>query len=680
VIRSVLRGPIVAILVSVALLAFGSIVYHYDLSAAWALASLIVVTLIPGAAVLPLLEIAGFRTRSERFVLSASIGFVLSACVSWLGGALGIEWIAFAYLGFTIILLLRWTRNHVQEAVTQFLYILPLAIVFVLCYNLANYHYTADGSIVARGLFGVDIPFLAGEVHGLRAFGHLADLHQSGLLWDYHDATYRILALTSSKYTLDTLAWVTPIFGYTVLAIAVYAIADRLMRNRLAALVTSVMWFVSGAVLGGEQSSYALSPSFVFGSVLLCAFFLALDAWRFGTSTKLGVVALVLLIALSRFKLSSFLVVECALGVLAVVYVWRLPRKALMAFALALVAGLQLLAIGTPTNPLTPAGDFLVGAPLLGYANHLAGILHLSVSELNPVTRATLSLKSVLVLPYFLFHFGRFVLLDPRLIAAIICGLLVRRSLVNSASPLRLLLIVILPVGFLLPVLYSPAWYPLALSFYAPLVSVQAAILLFGIAIDSTMRGEGGRVLRVVIPVVGVAVVVLGIRAMIRDSSAPAFIVSSELRSALEYLRDNRSDNATLATRRSDIAVGDTASDDSFYWYAALSGHPVISEGAKYGALLGAVADIDSVKGLHRVSLAKSLLRRRRAGMDVIYYSGDSGVVSRTIRRLGVGYVLERSPEASPTEQVHVDLSHLGHVIVARGNTRIWELTQSRLP
>ena len=83
----------------------------------------------------------------------------------------------------------------------------------------------------------------------------------------------------------------------------------------------------------------------------------------------------------------------------------------------------------------------------------------------------------------------------------------------------------------------------------------------------------------------------------------------------MDYLQAHTNDSDIIATRRS----------ISIPW--AMS--PIIgiarflvevpSEGAKYGSLLGAVADTDSEKGLHRVQAAKDLLRTRRDLLDTIY-------------------------------------------------------------
>ena len=126
-----------------------------------------------------------------------------------------------------------------------------------------------------------------------------------------------------------------------------------------------------------------------------------------------------------------------------------------------------------------PSNDFLIGAPLLGYANHLASMLHIPVSEINPVSHGLFfHWQTILIIPFFIFHFLRFALVDPKVLSAIVIIVVFRKLLWKESHEIVWLLLILIPLGFLFPVLYSPAWYPLALSFYAPLVSVQASLLL----------------------------------------------------------------------------------------------------------------------------------------------------------------------------------------------------------
>jgi hypothetical protein len=676
-----LRTAISLVLLAL-LIILGRVVYHYDIGV-WIELLMLAVTTVAGMGALSLVAGKSRLTRfshAESIALSAALGFIIAALVQWVALSVGLRNpIPLLIVAALAIVTLASTRAFSWAAVriATLGKLLPFFMLVVLLFNLHGFQYGADGSIVTRGLFGQDLPFLAGEIDGLRYLPHLGDLHQSAQSWSYHDATYRVLAMSDPSDTLDLLAWAFPLFGYTVLAFGVYALADRWLRNRFAAALAVIIWFFSASFWGSELTSYALSPSFIVGSALLLALLVALHEYLDRRESRMAALVLLLLIALARFKLSTFLVVGPALGILALLMLKRERNAALVLGASAFVALVQLFLFGTPTDALMPAGDFLIGAPLLGYANHVAAILHQPLSRVNPVTHGGLELRSLLLVPYAIFHVLRLIILDPRVLVAVIASIIiVRRDRSAICSRIALLLLIAIPIGFLLPVLYSPAWYPLALSFYAPLVSAQAAVLLIAFAIDRATRGE----FRKVWPGLALALVCLislafGFRSASRSISEPAFVISGDLRRALTdlKLRDTE-DHALMASRRFDLEPTDTANDESFYWYAALSGHPVISEGAKYGSLLAAVADVDRDKGLHPVPAARELLARRRSELVKIYYSGDSEVVLGQLRRLGVGYILERTALGTPDERLHIDLSNIGVIAQQAGNTRIWRI------
>ena len=124
------------------------------------------------------------------------------------------------------------------------LWIFAIGILLLFAaYNFQQFHYGADGSIITRGLFGVDIPFLSGEVHGIRDFGNLRDLHQMGQPWHYHDWTYQLLALLPRERTLAELAFAAPLVGYTMLALSVFTLALRLTSNKFVAFSAVGAWF-----------------------------------------------------------------------------------------------------------------------------------------------------------------------------------------------------------------------------------------------------------------------------------------------------------------------------------------------------------------------------------------------------------------------------------------------------
>jgi hypothetical protein len=322
-------------------------------------------------------------------------------------------------------------------------------------------------------------------------------------------------------------------------------------------------------------------------------------------------------------------------------------------------------------NALMPSGDFLIGAPLLGYANHLAAILHVSVASLNPVSDGLhLHWQSLLIIPFFIFHFLRFAITDPKVLSAIIVLLLFRKLLWREFPEIVSLLIILIPLGFLFPVLYSPAWYPLALSFYAPLVSMQAAFLLiaigFGILSNQIVR-RGTKAAMGLIGLLCLIGIALQAHTVMKADMSKASTVPTTMVQAMNYLVQNSNDSDILATRRFDL---DTALGESYYWYSALSGRTVISEGAKYGSLLAAVADTNSEKGLHPVSAALKLLLNRRTLLDTIYTSRDSANVKVAVAKAGVSYILDDASAIAPQSY----RSRIGKPVFANERDTIWRV------
>ncbi|MDP4288295.1 MAG: hypothetical protein Q8922_10200 [Bacteroidota bacterium] len=548
-------------------------------------------------------------------------------------------------IGTPLAIIVRLTEKAGQPHVSSIrdvLALFSLALLHLALYNLIQFHWLADGSIVTRGLFGVDIPFLAGEVHGIRLFGTLRDLHQFGTPWQYHDALYRLLALFPREETLPDLAFTAPLVGYTLLGFSVLALARRLTENSTAAWATVAAWFLVSGFAGLDQSSYALSPSFVFGSLIFVCILLLLDARSEDMSGPrrvvfdLAIAALLLLLA--ETKLTTFVVLAAGLGVLSILALFRKRCRWAVEMVTILAVPTILLALQSKPNPLMPAGDFLVGAPLLGYGNHLATLLHMPTEALDPVSHGlSFTWRSLLIVPFFLLHFIRFTIGDPRILAAIISLIFVSGRI---KSDVHRLCVVLVPVGFLMPVIYSPAWYPLALSFYAPLVSTQAAILITVPFAFGMVRGTGQP--RRMIPAAAIGMLLLlGFLAngwsVVMQDRAPKDIVGADFIRAVRSIA-NESDSGVVVTRRFDY---EQPGDESYFWYAALSTHPVVSEGAKYGSLLAAVADTDSAKGLHRVTEAERLLHVRRALLDTIYQCADSARVAEVLRTLHVGYLVE---------------------------------------
>jgi hypothetical protein len=568
---------------------------------------------------------------------------------------------------------LRW-RGALKDV---WLFLIFTFLLFA-AYNLQQFHFTSEGGIVTHGLFGIDIPFLAGQVHGIRDFGSLRDLHQNAQPWHYHDATYQLLALLPRNQTIADLAFAAPLVGYTLLAFSVFTLVVRFTSRRVIGFASVGAWFLVSGISGTELSSYALSPSFVFGSVIALNVLLLLDVRVKGHEGRKGLVGtgliLFLFAVLSQTKISTFLALAAGLGLLAVTLLRRDKRLSFELLGIVVISFSIVVLQSMAGNPLMPGGDFLIGAPLLGYANHLAAALYMPVASLNPISHGLhLRPQSVLLIPYSIFHLLRFALFDPKILAAFILLLTMRGKWqpTGISKEVRFLLLALLLIGLLLPVLYSPAWYPLALSFYAPLVSSQMALLFAAIGFSATLRNKQTwrtRIARWIVALLFVIGFIQTAKQVVGEDEQRPKRVSASLISAMSFLSHLDTNSSVIATRRFDL---DSARDESYYWYSALSGHPVLSEGAKYGSLLAAVADTNSEKGLHPVTRAQLLLAKRRALIDTIFLSRDSGHVRQAINIAHVGYIVEDGPIK---QTVACEASTIGSKVFENSEIAIWKV------
>ena len=664
--------------------------FHFPFAVGWDVLWLTGLTLLPGTLVVLLLRyfFAIEIEAHEILSLGAAVGFGLPALLLWIFRDLGIQHPDAIYyiirVGITVtvlvLLLLRKLRLGFKgqlRAINDLFVLTIAALIFFAIYNLVQFHYGGDGSIVTRGLFGVDLPFLAGEIHGIQVFGSLRDLHQLAQPWHYHDWTYKLLALLPPERTLPDLAFAAPLVGYVLLAFSVFAYVQRITKSSYIAYISSALWFLVSGLGSGELGSYALSPSFVFGSIIILNVLLVLDLWRTARARNAQWVFFAILfyflIELSQTKLSSYLVLVGALGIIGVIGLISRNKNFKLSIEL-LIALLVSLGIvlwqNSGANPLMPSGDFLIGAPLLGYANHVARALHVPVSTINPVSHGFhLRWQSLLIIPFFIFHIARFIFTDVKLLTSVLLLLFFWRQLWNEMGGHTALFVIVILLGFFLPVLYSPAWYPLALSFYAPLMSVQGAFLLVTMAFGIFAKRERTRSRTTAIGIVGL-LFVFGIAQEFhfirsQDENKP-HVVSASLVDAMNYVAMHSNDSSVLATRRFDL---DSSGDESYYWYSALSGRAVVSEGANYGSLLAAEAVTDSEKGLHPVPAARNILLDRRAMLDTIFLSHDSSQVSSAVARSGTNILLEdRSEPLGSRPAIR------GTILFANKEDTIWKL------
>jgi hypothetical protein len=663
--------------------------FHYPVSTGIDVLWLAGLTILPGTLIV-LIIAQYFRlsvTADEILMLGSVVGFGIPSFVLMVIHAVGVPHgttvfyvirFSFTALGLGLILTRKITLGIAAQirALNHLWVVLICVLLWLACYNLPNFHFTPNGSIVTHGLFGVDIPFLAGEVHGIQDYGTLRDLHQMAQPWHYHDATYQLLALLSKDLTIADLSFAAPLVGYTLLAYAIFVLLFHFTARKALAIAGASAWFLISSFTGTEQGSYALSPSFVFGSLIFGSALFVLDKWSKEISSRQRITWSLLLfyflIELSQTKLSTFLAIEAAMVLLGLMLARRHKVAAFTVFGITLVSFAIVVMQMSGKNPLMPGEDFLIGTPLLGYANHIAAALHIPVSSVNPVSHGLhFHLQSLLIVPYFIFHFARFAASDPRILTCMLLVLFFRKELFGQhlvSREVLYVLLLLIPLGFFLPVLYSPAWYPLALSFYAPLVSIQSAILLTIIGVGAIISHPITRTSRIILGLASILFLfgfIQNTHSILDEDFSHSDTVDASLVSAMNVLAQ-QDDTALVASRRFDF---DRPWDESYYWYSALSGHPVISEGAKYGSLLAAVADTDREKGLHPVAEAERTLAGRRAMLDTIYLSHDSTSVLRAIQSIGAAFAIE---DRSSIFQVNAH--SFGDSIFSSGEYTIWKV------
>jgi hypothetical protein len=534
---------------------------------------------------------------------------------------------------------------------------LLLVSIFLQFYNFNQLHLTPSGGIEATGLFGIDIPYLVGQFSSLKSYSDLRDLHQLAQPMYYHDFVYRFIIVSQQFSKTDLFTFTingASLFNYLLLAISTYALVYPLSHKRTISWLAVASVFLLGSFTGTEQGSFALSPSFVWGTIIFLNLLQLLSKYfakpRTLPEIDAALLFALLLMILSRSKISTFAVLIAGLGVMILILLINKRTRDAVHFGGALLISLSAFALSSSgKNPLMPGDDFLTGAPLLGYANHLASLLHVSLGRLNPIGHGfLLSARSLLIIPYFAFHLVRFIALDGRILVVLFAILFFRKRLFGLLPkvprPLLWLLLALIPIGYALPVLYSPAWYPLAFSFYAPLVSVMASLVLTILIASAIWEDRELKYRTLYLSIFGICL--LGCFAgntiaLSQERATSASDITSERIAALHYLRDHSSPQNLVATRRYDLVTSDTAHDESYFLYSAFSERAVISEGAAYGALLGAVATIDSSKGLHHVPIAQRLLAERRAVIDSIYLSHDLLTVRQILQSRNVKFIIE---------------------------------------
>jgi hypothetical protein len=525
--------------------------------------------------------------------------------------------------------------------------------LFLAFYNFANFHFDAQEHLLSRSLFGVDFPFITGMIASIKNFGVFVDMNQLGLSYEYHDFTYRFLASISQTTGTEpslVLAFSSPLFTYPLIAVSVFALVYAITENRLTAILATVGWFLLGTFVGTEQGTDALSPNFVWGNIQMLNALLVLHLIFRDKERRpyLFAILLFLLGALAKTKIPTYLAVAGAMGIIAVVRIAK--REFALGASLLSVIAVSFVVMLTGSHEgstIRPSNDFLIGAPLMGYANHLSTIFHLPVSALNPVSHGLqLHFSQLFIVPYFLFHLLFYLVHDGRLLVLIVGLILFRTSLfrriaTDRAQPILWLLLLMIPLGFLLPIMYSPTWYPLAISFYGPLVSLEAGAILSVMIAVAIWKSDGFRVAKILVLILLAGSLFGNVRSMTREILVTPDVTRRAFIQGLQTLRERSHVGDVVASRRYDLLLGDIEYAEYFHLYAAYSERKQISSGSAYGALLGALATVDSAKGLHPVKIATDTLVARRATIDSIYLSKNAATVMTALRKYDARYIIE---------------------------------------
>lgn len=635
----------------------------------WEVALLLWFSTLPGMLVLSRVKIQ--LSGLQRFVLGTALGFgitplcfiVLRVFDAWDHSALVVSAINVVALGW---LSLRGGihRNAMRpgKRFPQGEHSVPLegsgagnlklatlctiGVLITLFYNFAGIHYAADGSLQMRGLFAIDVPFLIGIMPSFDLGGHLADMHQGGITYAYHDFTYILIAVVKQVAGVEyfsLIAYAFPVFGLSVVLIALFAFFRSFVNSKTAFVLTLLTALLSSR-WGDHLLTGALSPSYLAGIVLMIGLLILTKELIGGTSTRrpIGLISLILilLVILIKTKLPIYLLIGGSLGILTLIYLKRDRRIALGLLAPCVIS-LPFLLLFSEPNPYQPAGEFVIGAPLMGYGNQLASILGTQPADVDPiVTLGALETEDLLIVPFTIIHLLRMIVLDPRLLLFLVSVLFLRRGIAEREVWLLWLSSAAILLGILLPILYSPAWYPLAISFYTPELAGTVAGLVAMILVARSRRTEMRTVAKVAVALCLVYGAVAFVHHVHAQYVSTSYSLSAEAVRSLKWIKDNTPADAVIASNRYDLDLRDSTNDESFYLYGALSQRKIVSSGAKYGSLLAAVADVDTVKGLRPVEAASHALIQRRMDVFTMYRSLNAGLVKSTLDKHSVDYVL----------------------------------------
>jgi hypothetical protein len=642
-----LSSTYLAWLIPVVLAAIGAFIWNVPCWVFGEISLLLWLTTVPGAL---LLSARRWDLRAlERVTIGTALGFGITPLVFIILRSFGAwEYSAHVVSGLNAILFLaaRRGRGDKEEiaSIWPVVGVVSIATLLVIAYNFTGLYFDAAGNLVTRGLFGIDIPFLVGTLPTIQNTGYFADAHQAGLSYSYHDFTYIVCAIIGDlppNDNLHLLAHAFPLFGFAIAAIGIYSVMLRLLYNEKQGLLATIAILLLSSTWGDHVLTGALSPSYLVGIISLCAILLQVIRIRRKQTVLDSTLLFVLLVILLKNKLPVFLVMAGTVGIISLM-LFRVDTRRAFAYFIPLFFAVPLIFVfGGKPNPFQPMDDFVIGAPLLGYANQIATFANVNVEDIDPVIKQLeFETEDLLIIPYTVIHLFRMTLLDGRLLLLLLAWIILRQRIDKGHLNLIYLGAAAAFVGLMLPILYSPAWYPLAVSFYTPeLGAFIAGMAAIAVVLNSwhLIESRAAKLLFAVTAVYGLAGFVLNTMKTLSEERSWFDLYHIE---ALRWIQRNSPENSVIATHRTDHDLADREDDESFYLYSAIAERSVISAGAKYGSLLAAVADTDTTKGLHPVRAAQLEWQVRRNDQRVIFGSDDAEAIRSTMKKYNAQYLL----------------------------------------
>jgi hypothetical protein len=616
-------------LIPIALLLAGCAIWNVPVAIFWEIALVAWFSIAPGYALVRWIR-SSTTTLSQQLTLSCAFGIGITVLVTIVMHRVDAREYSALTVSIVSAISIMWSifrerrkgvtaRSDDQDELMPLLWIATVCCLLAVIYNFSGFHFTSDGELAMRGLFAIDVPYLIGNMPSIDLYGRMHDMHQNGLWFPYHDHIYRFISVPHQVDGTDyfsLIAYSFPFFGRICAAISVFAIFRIFFDLRVSFAATLATIFIASS-WGDHILTGALSPSYLAGMIYAAAVVLLCKRLHEAESKGLRIGIWVLLGlsqgALAKTKLPLFAIVGGSIGLLSLMNVRRHMRTSTLVIV-ACVLSLAFAVMTSGSSPYQPANDFVIGAPLQGFANHFASLMDVSPSDVDAIiTPKDLEASDLLVIPYTILHFLRMIVFDARLLIFLLTLVATRGRLSESETIVKRFGITASVIGVALPVLYTPSWYPLAISFYTPEIAGMIALLCSMILLIPRWKNLGFVWTKRIIIGCAAYGVMSTLLHVVEQSTAKTYMLRADEVRATDWIRQNTDSRELISSTRTDLDLTDTVNDESFYLYGALTQRRMISEGAEYGALLSAVADRDTVKGLHPIASAQRKLYETRS-------------------------------------------------------------------